>query len=215
MEPKVYHPANCDGCKKNITGIRWKCVNCMSYDLCGECEANNPDKKHAETHLFMKIVKPVFNYGYHCPLPDLYEPIKKSKPVWEQTKEEHCNPIVCPACMNAGTLSCCALGQCERCGVQIPSMSNHFCSECSRYMEVCHMCEQPIRDGNYYIQKLDKIIGQYTEAVKSYENKDDNFGKSMCQYYQEQLKEMEKVKIAIAGKSRYEIIMLKNHYIEI
>jgi len=38
-----------------IRGIRWKCTNCLNYNLCSECESQ---KFHAITHIFAKIEIP-------------------------------------------------------------------------------------------------------------------------------------------------------------
>jgi len=55
----AFHPGiRCDGCRKAIHGVRYKCGNCFDFDLCGNCEAN-PISKHDENHVFIKIKKPV------------------------------------------------------------------------------------------------------------------------------------------------------------
>ncbi|CAG8647782.1 24334_t:CDS:10 [Dentiscutata erythropus] len=55
----AFHPGiRCDGCRKAIHGVRYKCGNCLDFDLCGNCEAN-PISKHDENHVFIKIKKPV------------------------------------------------------------------------------------------------------------------------------------------------------------
>ncbi|CAG8610166.1 7812_t:CDS:2 [Cetraspora pellucida] len=55
----AFHPGiRCDGCRKAINGVRYKCGNCLDFDLCGNCEAN-PISKHDENHVFIKIKKPV------------------------------------------------------------------------------------------------------------------------------------------------------------
>ncbi|CAG8491365.1 2201_t:CDS:1 [Dentiscutata heterogama] len=55
----VFHPGiRCDACGKAIRGVRYKCGNCVDFDLCGNCEAD-PISKHDENHIFIKIKKPV------------------------------------------------------------------------------------------------------------------------------------------------------------
>uniref|UniRef100_A0A1D1YF52 Next to BRCA1 gene 1 protein n=1 Tax=Anthurium amnicola TaxID=1678845 RepID=A0A1D1YF52_9ARAE len=55
----AFHPGiRCDGCHKQITGIRFKCGNCPDFDLCGNCEAS-PLKKHDPNHVFIKFKRPV------------------------------------------------------------------------------------------------------------------------------------------------------------
>jgi ZZ type zinc finger protein len=57
------HLVTCDGCNSTtITGVRYKCLNCVAYDLCEKCESNND---HESTHVFAKIKMPLMHYGYH------------------------------------------------------------------------------------------------------------------------------------------------------
>ncbi|KAF9345753.1 hypothetical protein BGX26_002772 [Mortierella sp. AD094] len=48
----------CDGCDNEIYGVRYKCGNCVDYDLCGNCEAL-PEPIHDPNHIFLKIRKPI------------------------------------------------------------------------------------------------------------------------------------------------------------
>lgn len=36
----------CDGCEKQIRGVRYKCVNCPDYDLCRHCELQGKHNQH-------------------------------------------------------------------------------------------------------------------------------------------------------------------------
>ncbi|KAK3577180.1 hypothetical protein CHS0354_037519 [Potamilus streckersoni] len=51
----------CDNCNKTIIGARYKCGNCLDYDLCEECEALNG--VHDEEHVFIKIRRPCKRAG--------------------------------------------------------------------------------------------------------------------------------------------------------
>ena len=48
----------CDNCDCQIEGIRYKCSNCLDYDLCEKCEVL-ADSVHDEDHIFLKMRKPV------------------------------------------------------------------------------------------------------------------------------------------------------------
>ncbi|OJT04449.1 Protein NBR1 -like protein [Trametes pubescens] len=56
----VHKGISCDGCdKKNISGVRHKCLQCRDYDLCDACVAD-PQKRqlHTADHVFFPIVSP-------------------------------------------------------------------------------------------------------------------------------------------------------------
>ncbi|XP_059174283.1 uncharacterized protein LOC131954538 [Physella acuta] len=54
----IIHPnITCDECKVlNIRGVRWKCLQCADFDLCGTCFRN---KKHFPEHQFRRITQPL------------------------------------------------------------------------------------------------------------------------------------------------------------
>ncbi|GFS07575.1 next to BRCA1 1 protein [Elysia marginata] len=51
----------CDNCNNIIVGIRYKCGNCLDFDLCERCEAI--PGLHDPTHVFLKIRHPARNAG--------------------------------------------------------------------------------------------------------------------------------------------------------
>ncbi|XP_033728100.1 next to BRCA1 gene 1 protein-like [Pecten maximus] len=55
--PIYYHEGIiCNFCERVIVGARYKCCNCVDYDLCEECEAVNG--VHDTDHVFLKLRKP-------------------------------------------------------------------------------------------------------------------------------------------------------------
>lgn len=67
----------CDGCGNGIAGIRYKCNNCPDYDLCQACEAKGG--VHDPSHVFLKIAKPVQNFGRGCPYRRPWAPERERK----------------------------------------------------------------------------------------------------------------------------------------
>jgi len=67
----------CDGCGAGIVGIRYKCNNCPDYDLCQACEAKGG--VHDASHVFLKIAKPVQNFGRGCPYRRPWAPERERK----------------------------------------------------------------------------------------------------------------------------------------
>jgi hypothetical protein len=71
-EPQVTHKNIwCNGCQNTpIVGARYKCMNCVDYDLCEKCEENST-KIHDPSHVFckfkqpftMKLVNPIVHYN--------------------------------------------------------------------------------------------------------------------------------------------------------
>ncbi|CAB4468621.1 unnamed protein product [Rhizophagus irregularis] len=56
----VHNSIYCDICGKSpIYGIRYKCGNCRDFDVCGKCEVNI-SKLHDESHIFIKLNRPVY-----------------------------------------------------------------------------------------------------------------------------------------------------------
>lgn len=188
----------CDGCHTSIVGTRWKCVNCFSYDLCEKCEVDNPDKEHPSTHLFMKITKPVSGYGYHRVLPDLYTEVK---PVEKQPA-----PLIGPCCTGSCVVTSENPSECDRCGVQTESSSFQFCPTCSCELEVCYFCSKPIRDGDYYMEFVERRLQRLEENLKS----DDIIAQAMRKIHQMEKDQLEKTKKEIAGKTRLEILIMKS-----
>ncbi|KLJ13084.1 hypothetical protein EMPG_11950 [Blastomyces silverae] len=55
--PATHHGINCDNCGMvPIVGHRFRCINCIDFDLCSSCEELNP---HDHKHTFLKIRIPI------------------------------------------------------------------------------------------------------------------------------------------------------------
>ncbi|KAI8067181.1 hypothetical protein BC940DRAFT_319614 [Gongronella butleri] len=53
----IHRGITCNKCSVSpIRGVRYKCANCVDYDLCDTCEALN---EHIHTHTFLKIRVPI------------------------------------------------------------------------------------------------------------------------------------------------------------
>lgn len=66
----IHRGVTCNSCgAMPIQGIRYRCANCLDYDLCETCEAM---QVHIKTHLFYKV---------RIPAPFLGNP-RQSQPVW-------------------------------------------------------------------------------------------------------------------------------------
>ena len=66
------HNAICDGCDKNIYGVRHKCLNCPDWDYCSDCVQNargtHPRHRFAAIYTPIADVMPtlVRHYGIYC-----------------------------------------------------------------------------------------------------------------------------------------------------
>ncbi|WFC99685.1 hypothetical protein MYAM1_002430 [Malassezia yamatoensis] len=59
----VWHPyVTCNGCRRRMRGPRYKCTECIGYDLCTECECS-PLQTHrsdaGQDHIFVKLETPL------------------------------------------------------------------------------------------------------------------------------------------------------------
>ncbi|GFN89506.1 next to brca1 1 protein, partial [Plakobranchus ocellatus] len=60
-EPVQHLGIYCDNCNISITGIRYKCGNCLDFDLCERCE--QMQNLHDPSHVFLKLRHPARNAG--------------------------------------------------------------------------------------------------------------------------------------------------------
>nr|XP_033321576.1 sequestosome-1 [Megalopta genalis] len=59
-ETIVHSNIICDNCNETIVGFRYKCIQCINYDLCMQCEKSG---LHAH-HWMIRLLEPVTKYGY-------------------------------------------------------------------------------------------------------------------------------------------------------
>ena len=69
MNSEIHEGVKCDSCgKENITGIRYKCMECPNYDICESCmakprgttiqsTASVEDRGHTNDHMLLKVSK--------------------------------------------------------------------------------------------------------------------------------------------------------------
>jgi Ca2+-binding EF-hand superfamily protein len=76
----IHRGVTCSICEQSpLEGVRYKCVNCVNFDICEQCEEKAMDL-HDRTHLFLKI---------RIPLPPLAMPSGPFLPVLYPGKEPH------------------------------------------------------------------------------------------------------------------------------
>ena len=84
----------CDGCKiKPIENVRYKCLECDDYDLCGECEAKGVHSHHVFAKLKkqdQQLPKQSFGGHPHPPTPNPAEFFKVIHPFIQEAKKTFC-----------------------------------------------------------------------------------------------------------------------------
>jgi ribosomal protein S18 acetylase RimI-like enzyme len=100
----VHRGVICDGCEQCIHDVRYLCLQCQDFDLCGDCEAtrfnhfmslkadeNDDDSLHRFDHLFAKIVRPIAPAarGHRCTLPPVYACDKANQEFVDITPPRH------------------------------------------------------------------------------------------------------------------------------
>lgn len=115
------------------------------------------------------------------------------------------------------------IGTCQRCRIEIGSASFKFCSACSRDLEICYFCNREIKDGNFYIKKMDDRIAAIQkrfdgktvipletilqDGKEDPDSKKYSLDEMMASYEHSELKGLEKRRDELKGKSRYELMM--------
>ncbi|PKY48985.1 hypothetical protein RhiirA4_404956 [Rhizophagus irregularis] len=73
-EQDIDHKVICSVCHKKIRGVRYKCGHCAKFEMCVNCEAY-PFNLHDQTHVFIKIRRPVQIDSNENLLPSEFRPI--------------------------------------------------------------------------------------------------------------------------------------------
>ncbi|OSD06218.1 hypothetical protein PYCCODRAFT_1475052 [Trametes coccinea BRFM310] len=129
----VHKGIHCDGCEmKNITGVRYKCLQCDDYDLCDVC-ISDPVKRqmHDVSHPFFPIVSPGQKEAYKQARSRVL-PVQPPAPVIPpRPAVEHRN-VHCDECRQSPIV-----------GVR------HKCLDCDDY-DLCTSCiSDPIRRSRH------------------------------------------------------------------
>lgn len=53
-------------CDKNVYGIRYKCLDCVDYDLCSKCEKTGVHTNHVMVRLGKPKIDVIFEITYYC-----------------------------------------------------------------------------------------------------------------------------------------------------
>ena len=95
------HSASCDACEKNpIRTDRYKCLECIDYDLCGECfERGRETKQHLTGHALAHFKMPSELFGEK--ITDVNSEVTLA--IFEQrfADEKHGEHMTCDGCENA------------------------------------------------------------------------------------------------------------------
>jgi len=84
-ESYVHRRVTCNSCGiMPIRGIRYRCANCLDYDLCELCEAT---QIHPKTHLFYKVRIPAPFLGHPRQPEPVQYPGKPAAPIHNLTKD--------------------------------------------------------------------------------------------------------------------------------
>ncbi|EFC47682.1 ubiquitin protein ligase [Naegleria gruberi] len=110
------HDVKCSGCRSNISGVRYHCVECEEYDLCEKC-VSKQGRVHSDLHLFLKIRRPVDCMP--AMIPSLYTPR------WRSTSQFKGN-------IHVGV-------KCDNCGVNPIKGIRYWCENCENF-NLCEKC---------------------------------------------------------------------------
>lgn len=128
----IHQGSKCRGCNMSpICGVRYRCVNCLDYDLCGDCESNQATKKHPKSHLFVKIPKPL-------QLPPSAKGLSAPK--------DPLLPILYPTNFNFPTSPTTPIHSgvsCDGCGANPIKGIRYKCVHCDQF-NYCQVCEEKI-----------------------------------------------------------------------
>ena len=128
---KMAHPSEyvhggveCDGCHTSpLKGPRFKCMNCLDFDICQECEASE-HHYHDPKHVFFKAVRPL------PPADD--RPSALIPFISDQDTTEKTEPWECSHCHDTPIVG-----------------AKWICANCEKLTVVCNNCEKVVTQTHF------------------------------------------------------------------
>jgi len=126
------HPdSKCQGCgMAPIRGVRYRCVNCVDYDICASCEESDK-AQHDKKHLFVKIPNPL--------------PLNPSNK--KDLSKEPLLPVL--PTDNFGISQIHNIS-CDGCGSKKIEGNRYLCLQCDEY-NLCESCEKKVEHYKHHL----------------------------------------------------------------
>lgn len=142
-ESPVHKGSKCRNCNMSpISGIRYRCVNCLDYDLCEQCEE---EESHNKKHIFLKIPSPL-------PLPPSIRGLNPPKdPLLPLSYPSHTSIETLPATVDNSDVH---YVLCDGCGKKNIKGIRYKCVHCDEF-NLCEACEGKVE--HYHLHLFLKI----------------------------------------------------------
>jgi len=90
--------------------------------------------------------------------------------------------LVCPTCSikKNKTIRSTACGTCKNCQELTFYLNQSYCTNCSNSLHSCCECGQTIKNGDYYIENLERIISLEIKNEKHFMQKETNDNYIQC-----------------------------------